>query len=112
MRFQIIEKTHSILRQLLFIICLFLSFNVYAAPGISDIWPADAAIGENISVFIFGSEFTTNGTTEVYFNGVRQWMAAPVSTDMLIVRLAPVTDIRKMNDKINKKLVRRHITGE
>ena len=58
---------------------------------ITGIWPADAAVGENISVFIFGSNFTTDGSTEVYFNGVRQFLVAPVTTDMLITRVAPVT---------------------
>ena len=54
---------------------------------INGIWPRQGTIGEYISIFIFGSEFTTDGTTEVYFNGIRQWVVAPVSTDMLIVRV-------------------------
>ena len=58
--------------------------------AITGTWPADANPGDNVSVFIFGENFTTDGTTEVYFNGVRQSLVSPVSSDMLIVRLAPV----------------------
>lgn len=58
-----------------------------APPGITGIWPGSAAIGESISVFIFGSHFTLDGSTEVYFNGVRQYLVAPVSSEMLIVRV-------------------------
>jgi hypothetical protein len=58
---------------------------------ITGIWPATANVGDSVSVFIFGSNFTTDGSTEVYFNGIRQYLVAPVSTEMLIVRLAPVT---------------------
>jgi len=56
-------------------------------PGITGIWPGSAAIGESISVFIFGNNFTLDGSTEVYFNGVRQYLVAPVSSEMLIVRV-------------------------
>ena len=59
---------------------------------ITGIWPADAEAGENVSVFIFGDNFTTDGNTKVYFNGIQQYLVAPVSTDMLIVRLVPVTE--------------------
>jgi hypothetical protein len=59
--------------------------------GITGIWPADANIGDNVSVFIFGKNFTTDNSTEVYFNGIRQYLVAPVSEDMLIVRLVSVT---------------------
>ncbi|MBT8439218.1 MAG: DUF1566 domain-containing protein, partial [Gammaproteobacteria bacterium] len=59
--------------------------------AITGIWPADANIGDNVSVFIFGKNFTTDNSTEVYFNGIRQYLVAPVSEDMLIVRLVSVT---------------------
>jgi len=59
--------------------------------GITGIWPASANVGDNVSVFIFGENFTTDGTAEVYFNGIRQFLVAPVTTDMLIVRLVPVS---------------------
>ena len=59
--------------------------------GITGIWPANATVGESVSVFIFGENFTTDGTTEVYFNGIRQFLVSPVTTDMLIVRLASVS---------------------
>ena len=47
----------------------------------SPIWPASANVGEFVSVFIFGKNFTTNGSTEVYFNGIRQFLVAPVTTE-------------------------------
>ena len=62
-------------------------------PAISGIWPADAGLGEFVSVFIFGENFTTDGSTEVYFNSVRQWLVAPVTTDMLIVRVLVSADL-------------------
>jgi hypothetical protein len=54
---------------------------------INGVWPAEPRIGEWTSIFIFGNEFTTDGTTTVYFNGVQQFFVAPVSSDMLIVRV-------------------------
>jgi hypothetical protein len=59
--------------------------------SITGVWPASATVGEGLSVFIFGENFTTDNTTEVYFNGIRQFLVAPVSTDMLIVRIPSVT---------------------
>jgi hypothetical protein len=59
--------------------------------GITGLWPADANVGDSVSVFIFGENFTTDGSTEVYFNGIQQLLVSPVTSDMLIVRLAPVT---------------------
>jgi hypothetical protein len=59
--------------------------------GIASIWPASANIGDNVSVFIFGKNFTTDNSTEVYFNGIRQFLVVPVSEDMLVVRLVSVT---------------------
>jgi hypothetical protein len=55
---------------------------------LTGVWPGQANNGETLSVFLFGNEFTTDGSTEVYFNGVRQYVVAPVSNEMLIVRLA------------------------
>lgn len=61
-------------------------------PGITGVWPGNAPIEETISVFVFGSGFDlTPGATEVYFNGVRQWIVQVVTEDMLIVRVN-VTD--------------------
>lgn len=54
---------------------------------INGVWPGEAKTGEYTSIFIFGNEFTTDGTTTVYFNGVQQFLVAPVSSDMLIVRV-------------------------
>ena len=62
-------------------------------PSITGIWPGTGTIGETISVFVFGSGFNpTPGATEVYFNGVRQWIVQVVTEDMLIARVtvAPV----------------------
>ena len=59
-----------------------------AGPAITGVWPGSGAIGETISVFVFGSGFdSTPGATEVYFNGVRQWIVQVVTEDMLIARV-------------------------
>ena len=59
-----------------------------ARPTITGVWPGTGTIGEVISVFVFGSGFnTTPGATEVYFNGVRQFIVQVVTEDMLIVRV-------------------------
>ena len=55
--------------------------------NLTGIWPSDPRIGEWSSIFLFGTEFTTDGSTEVYFNGVRQYLVAPVTSEMLIVRV-------------------------
>jgi FtsP/CotA-like multicopper oxidase with cupredoxin domain len=61
------------------------------SPGvqITGVWPGTVTEGVNSSVFIFGSNFTTDGTTQVFFNGIQQFLVAPVSEDMLIVRTTP-----------------------
>lgn len=77
-----------------------------------NIWPADVDIGDDISVFIFGENFTTDGSTEVYFNGVRQWLVAAVNSNILIVRLTsvdgslfgPVTVITPVETKTSTRL--------
>lgn len=57
---------------------------------ITGIWPGTITEGVGISVFVFGSEFDlTPGLTEVYFNGIRQWLVQVVTPDMLIVRVTP-----------------------
>lgn len=61
--------------------------------SITGIWPNSAPVGENSSIFIFGNAFTTDGTTEVYFNGVRQWVVAALSSGMLIVRALGHVDL-------------------
>ena len=67
------------------------STQIFGSPltglNLTGIWPGTAKIGEYTSIFLFGTEFTTDGTTEVYFNGVRQFIVAPVSNEMLIVRV-------------------------
>jgi hypothetical protein len=54
--------------------------------SITGIWPNSAPVGESTSIFVFGNMFTTDGTTEVFFNGVRQWVVAAISSEMLIIR--------------------------
>lgn len=57
---------------------------------ITGIWPSTITEGISASVFVFGSEFDlTPGATEVYFNGVRQWLVQVVTPDILIVRTTP-----------------------
>ena len=61
------------------------------AVAVTGIWPGSPNVGETVDVFIFGKNFTTDGTTTVYFNGVQQASVSPVSSGMLIVRVSPVT---------------------
>ena len=57
---------------------------------ITGIWPGTVTENVPASVFIFGSEFDpAPGATEVYFNGIRQFIVQVVSPDMLIVRITP-----------------------
>ena len=86
--------------------------------GITGIWPADAAVGEFVSVFIFGENFTTDGTTEVYFNGIRQFLVEPVTTDMLIVRVSvsaslygPITVTTPSDTETSMQLFGAPLTG-
>jgi len=86
---------------------------------ITGIWPAAASPGDSVSVFIFGENFTTDGSTEVYFNGIRQFLVAPVTTDMLIVRLVsvssslfgPVTVTTPSDSEISTQLFGFPLTG-
>jgi uncharacterized repeat protein (TIGR01451 family) len=56
-------------------------------PIITGIWPNDLPLGESASVFIFGDYFDmTPGATQVFFNGVQQFIVAVVSPEMAIVR--------------------------
>jgi hypothetical protein len=55
--------------------------------GVTGIWPSSLTAGDWASIFIFGSGFTTDGTTQVTFNGVSQPLAAAASSEMLIVRV-------------------------
>ena len=56
-------------------------------PSITGVWPGSVASGQTVSVFVFGNGFNPDpGATEVYFNGVRQWIVQVVTEDMLIVR--------------------------
>jgi hypothetical protein len=60
---------------------------------VTGIWPSSLTAGDWASIFIFGSGFTTDGTTQVTFNGDSYtWVAAP-STQMLIVRLLVTPDL-------------------
>jgi hypothetical protein len=86
--------------------------------GITGIWPADATVGEFVSVFIFGENFTTDNTTEVYFNGIRQFLVAPVTTDMLIVRVSvsaslfgPITVTTPSDTRTSAQLFGAPLTG-
>jgi hypothetical protein len=57
---------------------------------ITGVWPGTVTEGAATSIAIFGSEFDlTPGATEVYFNGVRQWIVQVISPDMLLVRTTP-----------------------
>lgn len=64
------------------------SFGVPASGlQLTGVWPSAVNNGATQSVFLFGSEFSTDATTEVYFNGIRQFLVAEVSSDMLVVRI-------------------------
>jgi hypothetical protein len=64
-------------------------------PRVTGIWPADAAEGEIISLFVFGDYFdTAPGATQVSVNGIVQPMVQVVSPGMLVVRMT-VTAISK-----------------
>ena len=54
---------------------------------LTGVWPSEASDGETLSVFLFGNDFTTDGTTQVYFNGVQQFLVAPVSSEMMVIRV-------------------------
>jgi len=54
---------------------------------ITGVWPGNANSGDVLSVFIFGNGFTTDGSTDVRFNGVQQSLVSPISSEMMIVRL-------------------------
>ena len=55
--------------------------------NLTGIWPGSPRIGEFTSIFLFGTGFTRNGTTKVFFNGIQQFLVAPVTSEMLIVRV-------------------------
>jgi hypothetical protein len=56
-------------------------------PIVTGVWPNDLPLGEFASVFVFGDYFDmTPGATQVFFNGVQQFIVAVVSPEMLIVR--------------------------
>jgi hypothetical protein len=61
------------------------------AVEITGIWPGRPIVGQTVDVFIFGKNFATDGSTEVYFNGVLQTSVLPMNSETLIVRLSPVT---------------------
>jgi len=65
------------------------SINIVAnnAPVITGFWSVEPVIGETISVFVFGNNFSTTGGTQVFFNGIYQPLVSPVSSEMLIVRV-------------------------
>jgi hypothetical protein len=57
-------------------------------PRLTGIWPADAAEGETISLFVFGDYFdTVPGATQVSLNGIAQPLVQVVTPEMLIVRM-------------------------
>jgi hypothetical protein len=58
------------------------------APEVTGIWPASAAPGETISLFVFGDSFDlAPGATQVYVNGVPQSVVQVVTPEMLIARV-------------------------
>jgi hypothetical protein len=63
-------------------------------PTITGVWPGNVPTGQTISVFVFGSGFDpAPGATEVYFNGVRQYIVQVVTEDMLIARVFVTTSL-------------------
>ncbi|MDH5484148.1 MAG: leucine-rich repeat domain-containing protein, partial [Gammaproteobacteria bacterium] len=56
-------------------------------PEITGLWSQDIVPGETITVYVFGKNFTRDGSTEVYLNGVRQLMVLPMSSELLILRV-------------------------
>lgn len=61
-------------------------------PQITGIWPASAAVGDIVSVFVFGNWFEA-GETTVSFNGVSQSLIQVVSPKMLIVRTTVTSEM-------------------
>ena len=68
-----------------------LAINVAAnnTPLVSGIWSSmPAVVGETISLFIFGDNFdTAPGGTQVFINGIQQFIVQVVTPEMLIVRV-------------------------
>jgi hypothetical protein len=60
---------------------------------VTGVWPSRLTAGDWASIFIFGSGFTTDGTTEVTFNGVRYYLVAAPSPEMLIARVQVPPDL-------------------
>jgi hypothetical protein len=58
-------------------------------PRVTGIWTsAPVVIGQTISLFVFGDYFDlTPGATQVYINGIQQFIVQPVTAEMLIVRV-------------------------
>jgi hypothetical protein len=57
-------------------------------PRVTGLWPADAAVGEIISMYVFGDYFDGSpGATRILVNGLEQPLVQVVSQQMLIVRM-------------------------
>jgi hypothetical protein len=57
-------------------------------PRVTGVWPADAAVGEIISMYVFGDYFDSSpGATRVLVNGLQQSLIHVVNAEMLIVRM-------------------------
>jgi hypothetical protein len=58
-------------------------------PRVTGIWTsAPAVVGDTISLFVFGDYFDlTPGATQVFINGIQQFIVQPVTPEMLIVRV-------------------------
>lgn len=61
-------------------------------PRVSGIWPASAAVGDTVSLFVFGDYFEPGGT-QVSVNGVALPLVQVVSAEMLIARAVIIADM-------------------
>jgi hypothetical protein len=58
-------------------------------PRVTGIWTSGpVVVGQTISLFVFGDYFDlTPGATQVFINGIQQFIVQPVTPEMLIVRV-------------------------
>jgi len=62
--------------------------DVCEPPQVTGIWTsAPVAVGQTISLFVFGDYFDLTGATQVFINGIQQSLVQPVTPEMLIVRV-------------------------
>jgi hypothetical protein len=62
-------------------------------PRVTGIWTSDpVVVGNTLSLFVFGDNFNlTPGATQVFVNGIQQFLVQVMTEEMLIVRVNPVT---------------------